>query len=616
MDAAILDAGRWWRSTPLDMQGAARRAVRLAGEAASVGLAAGVVAGLARSSLEIRHGFYGAALSIVAVDAVSGLLWALVFWGAIVLALSAPLASDGRWPRPVLIALALVGIPVFAKVALWVNVHWLPGFRDPKSLPWNAVMTLGFVALVLGLVPLVGSRWSAAGRSGGWSVLWVPWVLAAGALSAPALVRATERDLRPPVFLVVIDALRADHLGCYGYGRPTSPNLDRLCRDGVRFTQAISPGTFTKTSIASLVTGLDANEHGVYTGNKEDTAGRITSDVLPNELETLAEVLLRGRYRTVAWIQQAQLKSFHGFAQGYMEYHENQGSAGRISRRALQWIGERENGGPFFAHLHVLDLHDPYRPKPPYDRLYGSYSDVYRGIDFNEWGKYRKEICEGRRPLSDADVEQLRAFYDGQIRYIDDELGKFFDELRRDGLYDRSLIVVTADHGDGFMEHGFISHSTVPYEELVRVPLLMKLPGQRHAGQSVDEQVRLIDVMPTILDVARLESPRVSGRSLLPELDGRAREPAAAAVIEFEHGVALRESAWKYIRLLDGPGELYHLAVDPGERHNVAREAVGQVARFETRAAEILARRRSLVDRRVPLDSATIEGLKALGYIQ
>ena len=470
-------------------------------------------------------------------------------------------------------------------------------------------------ALMRALPPRARSRRGVAGHPDG-SAPRAPWLLLAGLVLLPPLVRAMPPDSHPPVLLIVIDALRADHLGCYGHGRATSPNLDRLARDGVRMTQAISSGTFTKTSVASLVTGLHPHLHGVYTGNKEDTRGRITSDVLPGQLDTLAEVLLRARYRTVAWIQQEQLKSFHGFAQGYVEYHEQQGSVKQMTQRALRWTRTRGSIGPFFAHLHVCDLHDPYRPKPPYDRLYGSYSDVYRGISFRQWGRHRKEISEGRRLLSAADIEQLRAFYDGQIRFIDDALGRFFDQLRRDGLYDRLLIVVTADHGDGFMEHGFISHSTLPYEELVRVPLLVKLPGQRHAGLAVEAQVSLIDVMPTILDVAGVDSPPVSGRSLMPLLAGRPHERPEPAVIEFRDGVALRDGAWKYFRLLDGRSQLYHLAVDPGERRNVAEQATAEVARFKDRALEILARRGALLDRGVPLDAATIERLKALGYVQ
>jgi arylsulfatase A-like enzyme len=130
--------------------------------------------------------------------------------------------------------------------------------------------------------------------------------------------------------------------------------------------------------------------------------------------------------------------------------------------------------------------------------------------------------------------------------------------------------------------------------------------------------VRLIDVMPTILEVARLDSPRVSGQSLLPLLEGRTSEHSAPAVIEFNNprGAAIRERAWKYIQLLDGRVELYHLAEDPGERHNLAKEATGEVARFEPRVQGILARRNALATKRVPLDASTIERLRALGYVQ
>jgi arylsulfatase A-like enzyme len=131
----------------------------------------------------------------------------------------------------------------------------------------------------------------------------------------------------------------------------------------------------------------------------------------------------------------------------------------------------------------------------------------------------------------------------------------------------------------------------------------------------VHEQVRHIDVMPTILDVAALTSPLVTGRSLLPLLDGIPEHPHEA-VIEYREGVALRERAWKYIRLLDGRRELYHLARDPGERRNLAAEATREAARFEARALEVLARRGTLADRSVPLDDSTIERLKALGYVQ
>jgi arylsulfatase A-like enzyme len=612
---SILGGARRWGSLPLEMSGGTRRFCRLAGEAASLGVFTGGLLGLVRWWPYLTHGFRGSALSLVAVEVVWGLIWALAATLAVTAAIGVAHVATRGSRRAAWLGLTLVATPVFLLSARWVNRHWLPGFLEPKSVAWNVAMTTAFPVLTFLLVPLLRSRWRAAGRPQA-RPLRAPWLLAAGLLAASLLAGAVERDTRPPVFLIVIDALRVDHLGCYGYGRATSSNLDRLARDGVLFLQAISPSTFTKTSIASLVTGLDPHKHGVYAGNVQDAAGHVTSDVLPSELETLAEGLLRGRYRTAAWIQQGHLRSLHGFAQGYVEYNEDQGSVIDITRRVIRWTREVGTTGPFFAHLHVLDLHDPYRPKPPYDRLYGSYSDVYRGIDFREWGRYLKEMRDGRRPLSRADVDQLRALYDGQITYIDHVFGRFFDQLKRAGLYDRSLIVVTADHGDGFMEHGFVSHGTSPYEELIRVPLLMKLPGRGHAGLAVKEQVRLIDVMPTVLEAVGLPPRNVTGRSLLSLLERDASMQTKQAVIEFQNGLALRDSTSKYIRFLDGRRELYHLAKDPDERRNVADEAPGEVARLEARALEILARRSALVPKRTPLDASTIEQLKALGYLR
>jgi arylsulfatase len=589
--------------------------LRVAGEAAAAGLLVGCLVGLVHARTEMVHGFALSALGIAAADALTGLVCGLAALAAVLAGSAAARLLRRPWPYAGHAGLAILATPFFLLTARWVNARLLPGFLEPASLAGNAAMAIGFVVFLVVVPLLVRRRWRAADRPDV-RPSWIPWIVAAGLLAAPGVARAVARDDRPPVFLLVIDALRADHLSSYGYGRDTSPHLDRLARDGVRFTHAISSGTFTKTSIASLVTGLDPHRHGVYTGNKEDAAGRITSDVLGDEVETLAEVLLRGGYRTVGWVQQAQLRSFHGFAQGYMEYNEDQGPAPLLTRRALRWLRKRGADGPFFAHLHVLDLHDPYQPPPPYDRRYGWYSDVYGGLDLSEWGKHRNEILEGQRPLSAADVEQLRALYDGQIRYVDDQVGRFFDELRRLGLYDRSLIVVTADHGDGFMEHGFISHSTLAYDELVRVPLLVKLPGGRGAGRVVEDQVRMVDVMPTILEATGLRAPATSGASLLPALEGRAERPHGQALVEFEEGVAVREAAWKYIRLLDGSSELYNLAEDPGERRNVAQDEAATAARFEARAQEVLARRAALAERTMPLDDATIDRLKALGYVR
>jgi arylsulfatase A-like enzyme len=439
---------------------------------------------------------------------------------------------------------------------------------------------------------------------------------------------------------LLIDALRADHLSSYGYRRQTTPAIDALARDGVLFRQAIAQSTFTKSSIATLFTGRYPFQHGVYWGSLELASGAVISDVLPEEEICLAEELRERGYLTAAWVQNSHLRQVMGFGQGFVSYRDSQGSIERIHRKVRPWLRGAARRYPFFAYLHYIDLHDPYRPPPPYDTLFGDPGDVYGGVDLDEWGAFLAAVREGKRRLSAAEVAGLEALYDGQLRHIDDEIGRLFAELRALGLYDRSLIVVTADHGDGFMEHGFISHSTTPYEELVRVPLVVKLPGGRFAGTVVERQVRLADVMPTILDaVGARRWPRLAGCSLLPLIaegewfeprsgEPRSGEPDAGdlegdcdlAVIEIaEEGaypvVAIRRGGWKYIHHQKRPDELYDLARDPGERVNRLPEGGEAAAELERLALEVVARRPDAADR-VELDEQAKRELKALGYLE
>lgn len=456
-------------------------------------------------------------------------------------------------------------------------------------------------------------------------------LLAHGAL-AVGTADASRGDEQPNVIVILVDALRADHLGSYGYGRETSPALDAFARDAVLFEEAITQSTFTKSSIASLFTGRAAYEHGVYWGDHRDRAGHLTSDVLLDRETTLAEALRSRGYLTAAWVQNSHLRDYMGFAQGFVEYRDQQGDVDRINRRFLGWLRGPARHHQLFAYLHYIDLHDPYLPEPPYDRLFGDGSDFYAGIDLAEWGAFLGGVRDGRITLSAGDVAELEALYDGQIRYLDDRIGRLFEELKKLDLYDRSLIVVTSDHGDAFMEHGFISHSATPYEELVRVPLLVKLPGGRHGGRRVERQVRLIDVFPTVLDLLDIpRSRRISGCSLVPWIEN-APEGAAGgegcdlAVIEIaeEEGaaptLALRSQGLKYIR---GPAgeELYDLSTDPEEAHDLSEtgpeaDLAGRLASFRRLADEIETLRKRSRAGSVVLDEATVRELKALGYVE
>jgi arylsulfatase A-like enzyme len=502
--------------------------------------------------------------------------------------------------------------------------------------PWALVPNLW-------LLTGCGVLWAAAclllswaeskGERRPWGAVTVAVVLA---LLHGGLAFAYSHEVKkgPDVLILLVDALRADHLGCYGYDRETSPAIDRLASEGVVFGQAISQSTFTKTSIASLFTGKNPYRHGIYWGQRRLTGDSLTADVLRDEETTLAEAFADAGYLTGAWVQNSHLRRLMGFGQGFMEYHDQQGSIEQIHHAFSRFLSGPARRYSTFAYLHYIDLHDPYRPTPPYDTFFGTPGDVYENVDFSEWGAYLNAVHAGEETLSADDVETLRLLYDGQMRAIDTQIGQLLDELRRQGLYDRTLIVVTADHGDGFMEHGFISHSTTPYDELARVPLVVKFPEGRFAGRKVAAQVRLVDLLPTLLEVAGVAVPDdVDGCNLLPRLTGKAEDEddsCGLAVIEIAEDddsaptLALRNERFKYIHRPgsgdsgsgdSGSGdELYDLVEDPGEQQNLVYLREDDAKPLRELARRLVEQRQTEVES-LALDSEMIRQLKALGYV-
>ena len=466
----------------------------------------------------------------------------------------------------------------------------------------------------------------AAGR-GRWSSRAA--IVAAVLFAVALLFLALSFDFAPPepvgpdVIVVLLDVLRADHLSVYGYGRETSPKIDAFAQDAVIFDQAISQSTFTKTSVASIFSARYPFRHGVYEGSLSDTESNITSDVLPESLPTLAEAFRDGGYTTAAWVQNDQLRSYMGFQQGFDLYHERVGKANDIVNAFLSWQRKKRRGS-FFAYLHILDIHGPYTPPPPYDTKFGTYSDTYE-VQMPRWRTYRREVARGEVVPSEADIEQLKALYDGEIAAVDAAVGRLFDELRSRGLYEDSIIVVTSDHGDGFYDHGYVGHSTTPYEELIRVPLLIKLPGNRFAGTRVADVQPLVDLAPTLLELAGAPAMAdTDGVSQVSRLRGAGRaggEDRAPAdtedrvvVSEFKECVALRDERWKYMRCGDEAPGLFDLHRDPGEKDNVLELHPEVAERLGERAEAVRTLRRAPADR-VVVDAETVEALKALGYL-
>ena len=448
-----------------------------------------------------------------------------------------------------------------------------------------------------------------------------------------ALAQAFQPDSgekrRPDVLILLVDALRADHLSVYGAERST-PAMDSLAADGVRFEHAIAQSTFTKSSIASLFTGRHLYQHGVYWGSHKETPESIKSDLLSLEETTLAETLSKQGYLTNAWVQNSHLRDFMGFGQGFVDYNDQQGSIQRIHGKAFPFFRGASQRYNFFTYLHYIDLHDPYLPKPPYDSLYGDLSAAYDGIDLANWGSYLSAVRRGEIVPDAEQVQQFRDAYDGLIRMVDDEIGRLIAELKAQGLYDSTLIVLTSDHGDAFMEHGFISHSTTPYEELSRIPLILKLPKQEHAGTVVEPQVRLVDIMPTVLSSVGLDIPRPVAGCDLQSLWAPSNTPRAAncllAVSEIaEDGayptVAVRSQRFKYLHFETRDDELYDLVNDPLEQRPLRLEDLAEDsdARREGQllmqhALEVHSLRSSDAEQ-VELDEQQIRELKALGYL-
>jgi arylsulfatase A-like enzyme len=532
--------------------------------------------------------------------------------------------SSEHWRS--LVATAIPALPLALHAALRVNEDYLPGFREHESLLGNAVLaaTYIFVWIVLAtfLLRWKRSRIDVSHPVKPLSVIFLAAANVAVLVALNAGLAVAKREAGPNVVVLLIDALRADHLTSYGYARPTTSNIDRLAEDSVLFSQAISPGTFTKTSITSLFTGLDPHHHGVFRGARRDTPDRITSDTLGAEYTTLAEAMSDSGLLSVAWVENEQLRAFMGFDQGFARYNDQPGSIQQINKRVQRWLSGFADGCQFFAYIHYIDLHDPYRPRPPFDTMYGSFSDVYAGLDLHEyanWGRIIREVREGEKSLTADDVAQLKAYYDGMLTFVDREIGELLGALKEDGLYDDTVIVVTSDHGDGFMEHGFISHSTTPYEELVRVPLIVKFPNSRHAGRRIDRQVRLVDLAPTLVDLVGGDPLQgidgVSLLSLLSKGDSPGVEPPAYAFVETAGAVAIRTESEKLIQYADGAWEFYDLVEDPGEQRDLSGADPVGAAALRALAALALEERKRRDPVTAPLDPDTIEKLKALGYV-
>jgi arylsulfatase A-like enzyme len=458
--------------------------------------------------------------------------------------------------------------------------------------------------------------------------------LAAAALGAglASLGLGCARESGPPnLLLVSLDTTRRDHTSVYGYERATTPNLEKLAAEGVRFAMAYAPSSTTGPTHATLFTSLHPITHRVVKNGR----------VLTPPHETLAERLRAHGWVTAGVVSSYVLDARFGYAQGFDVWDDDfdpatatvrgeiwEGApvevfdrrADATTARAVAWLDGRSEGTagpprdasrPFFLFAHYFDPHAPWVPPADVARAFPPADGPGRGLP------------------------ALRARYDAEIAFADRQLGVLLDALAERGLAENTIVAVTADHGEGLMQHGLLMHGAQIYEEQVRVPLLLRWPARLPAGRVIEGAVSLIDLAPTLLELAGVKLPEdgaLHGRSLVPVLEGRASLDPDAPIFLFrqhyergfdsgvpvageQYGVRLGD--WKLILgPEEGTRQLFDIARDPRERRDLAAEQPERAAELERRIADW--RARYTRDETAPeaVSPEDVERLRALGYVQ
>ena len=505
-----------------------------------------------------------------------------------------PGAAPQRWGLPVqdpqLVRLSLVAGR--AETSWWARLgHWLGG--DPKAST---------------LLPLVL-------RSAGSS--------SEGSNAEPTDAPADAASSQPPpdILIYLIDTLRADRLGTYGYERPTTPRIDAFAESAVVFTHAQAQSSWTRTGVTSLLTGMLPQAHGV---NRREEA-------LAPQLVTLAEALEAAGYSTHGWITNGNVDAVFGLDQGFDRYEYLQESeddvafhqtAEQLNERVfehLDTLAPRDQRPPFFLYVHATDPHAPYTPPDDYYERFAAGVDRQRG-----WLEHVHDISAGRQEAPEGTAEAWSALYDGEIAYTDHHFGKLLDRLQGMGLGESTLVVLVSDHGEEFFEHGGWEHGKTLYGEQLRVPLIVRLPEKEGAGLRLPILANQMDVMPTLLDYIGAELPDlVQGQSLLPWIRGAQaiKDPAYAYLrLGDEHQQSVIDRDFKLIvDMAQRPAQhqLFDLAEDLEETTNVVQDfdLLQGYLDQSLRHLEADLRGRRTSSSRVDVDEDLQRRLEALGYV-
>jgi arylsulfatase A-like enzyme len=452
---------------------------------------------------------------------------------------------------------------------------------------------------------------------------------------------------RPNVILLTIDTLRADVLSCYGYSRPTTPNLDRLAASGIRFTQAITGGSWTQAAFPVLLTSSYGSmyggclgplaperpspietlaDHGYITGGFStspllsktygyDRGFRHFADLAPNESDPLLR-RIRGGQRLL-WSPVTHYVS--GIIGRRLRPARMYVPAAQVTDNICRWLENAES--PFFVWGHYMDIHWPYHREEvlihPKD-IAQAWRDLAHLNDVNWHGN----------TITDAQRDHYIRLYEQALQYTDAQIGRLLDYLDNSGYASNTIVIIASDHGEEFLEHGRWGHwENNLYDEILKVPLIIHLPGQS-GEQVIHHQVRTLDIIPTVLDLCDCPAPvGIEGTSLVPlwtqsEAKNEAEEAISEMWRDSWHIVAIRTEAFKYIwgsKRPDQP-ELYDLRADPGEKHNTSKRYPQEVDRFQGQVDAHLSRvaetQPATAVAEPELDEKVLRRLRDLGYVE
>lgn len=441
------------------------------------------------------------------------------------------------------------------------------------------------------------------------------------------------------IVLITVDSLRADHVGCYGYDRNTTPNIDDLAADGRRFVNTFAHACSTRPSFPSILTSSYALLHGGF-------------EQLSSERATLAEVLSDTGYRTAGFHSNLYLSADFGYDRGFDRFYDSKSDptflaqvrqtvkthldqdgilyrslqkafnaterragvelgsayvqADEMTAMALEWAQQAADG-PHFLWVHYMDVHHPYTPPASYQQQFRDDS-----VDDDRAIRLRRKMLENPDSITDDELATIIDLYDAEIAFVDAEIDRLLDGLEN-AWGNKPLVAFTADHGEEFLDHGQFSHAATFYDEVLHVPLVIR-DGQ--SSGTVDDLVGLLDLAPTLVDHAETTKPSAFLGQTLQSDGGHDRDQVIAEWADYDEGdrrFALRTDDWKYVRMEDEEERLFDLRSDPQETTNVATNHPEELSKFRERVDEH-AERVSDESVGAAMDETVRQRLRDLGY--